>query len=232
MIARAAVIGDSSGMSNEAEYTFQDPDQDGAAAAQWARVLLQQRRTTLPKRLQGPGPDPQQQAEILAAAAAAPDHGQLLPWRFIEIPQSQRARLAEAFAAALLERDDQADESALEQAREKAYRARWLLRAVARLRGDDVAIPASERLLSTGCAIQNMLLLATAMGLGSGLTSGKALQSEALRRLFGLGPDEEALCFINIGHVGQARKARARPPVSAYFSRLGGTDSWPGTPSD
>ena len=208
-------------MSIPSESQDCEADGDAAMAAQWTRVLLHQRRTTLPKRLQGPGPDPTQQAEILAAAAAAPDHGQLLPWRFIEVPQSQRTHLAEAFAAALLERDGQAGESVLDQAREKAYRAPWLLLAVARLRGDDVAIHAHERLLSAGCAIQNMLLLATAMGLGSGLTSGKALQSEALRRLFGLGPDEEALCFIHIGNVGQARKARERPPVSAYFSRLG-----------
>lgn len=211
-------------MSIPPESHGSEADGDAAAAAQWTRVLLQQRRTTLPKRLQGPGPDPMQQAEILAAAAAAPDHGQLLPWRFIEVPQSQRASLAEAFATALLERDGQADESALGQAREKAYRSPWLLLAVARLRGDDADIPTSERLLSAGCAIQNMLLLATAMGLGSGLTSGKALQSEALRRLFGLQEDEEALCFVNVGHVGQARKARARPPVSAYFSRLGDAD--------
>lgn len=214
-------MGDSSRMSTSTESPRTDPDAESAAATQWASVLLHQRRTTLPKRLQGPGPDPAQQAEILAAASAAPDHGQLLPWRFIEVPQSQRARLAEVFAAALLERDGAASEPALEQAREKAYRAPWLLLAVARLRGDDPAIPPSERLLSTGCAIQNMLLLATAMGLGSGLTSGKALQSEGLRRLFGLQPDEDALCFINIGHVGQARKARERPPVSAYFTRLG-----------
>lgn len=221
MIARLAAIGDSGGMSISSESPGTDPASEDSAATQWANVLLHQRRTTLPRRLQGPGPDPAQQAEILAAASAAPDHGQLLPWRFIEVPPAQRARLAEGFAAALLERDGQADEPALEQAREKAYRAPWLLLAVARLRGDDPAIPAGERLLSTGCAIQNMLLLATAMGLGSGLTSGKALQSEELRRLFGLSPDEDALCFINIGHVGQARKARARPPVSAYFSRLG-----------
>lgn len=221
MIATLAGIGDSSRMSISPEPPRIDPDPENNAATQWAGVLLHQRRTTLPKRLQGPGPDPAQQAEILAAASAAPDHGQLLPWRFIEVPQSQRVRLAEVFAAALLERDGEAGEPALEQAREKAYRAPWLLLAVARLRGDDAAIPANERLLSTGCAIQNMLLLATAMGLGSGLTSGKALQSEELRRLFELQPDEDALCFINIGHVGQARKARERPPVSAYFSRLG-----------
>jgi nitroreductase len=81
-------------------------------------------------------------------------------------------------------------------------------------------VPAQERVLSAGAAIQNMLLLATAMGLGSGLTSGKALSSAPLRSLFGLHADEDALCFINIGHVREARKPRPRPPVDAYFSCL------------
>ena len=33
------------------------------------------------------------------AAAAAPDHEQLLPWRFVEIPRARRADLGAAFAA-------------------------------------------------------------------------------------------------------------------------------------
>ena len=72
-----------------------------------------------------------------------------------------------------------------------------------------------------------MLLMATAMGHGSSLTSGKALSSAALRALFGLHADEDALCFINIGHVAQPRKARPRPPVDAYFSLLGDTPAAP-----
>lgn len=196
-------------------------------AAAWAEALIHSRRTTLPKRLCGPGPDGAQRAAILAAAAAAPDHGQLLPWRFVEVPESQRSHLADAFAAALLARDAQAGAQELAQAREKAHRAPWLLLAVCRARGGDTEVPAQERLLSAGAAVQNMLLLATAMGLGSGLTSGKALSSEALRRLFGLHADEDALCFINIGHVAQARQARPRPPVDAYFSRLGETPAAP-----
>lgn len=190
-------------------------------APAWAEALIHSRRTTLPKRLCGPGPDGPERAAILAAAAAAPDHGQLLPWRFIEVPENQRTRLADAFAAALLARDALAGAEELAQAREKAHRAPWLLLAVCRVRGANAEVPAQERLLSAGAAIQNMLLLATAMGLGSGLTSGKALASDALRALFGLHADEDALCFINIGHVAQARKARPRPPVDAYFSLLG-----------
>jgi nitroreductase len=190
-------------------------------APTWADTLIHSRRTTLPKRLCGPGPDGAQRTAILAAAAAAPDHGQLLPWRFIEVPDTQRARLAQAFADALLARDPAASANDLEQAREKAHRSPWLLLAVCRARGGDPEVPAQERVLSAGAAIQNMLLLATAMGLGSGLTSGKALSSAALRALFGLPADEDALCFINIGHVREARKPRPRPPVDAYFSRLG-----------
>lgn len=219
-VVAPSFIGDIIGMLNSADPTIPD----GAAATDarhWAEALLHGRRTTLPKRLQAPGPDPEQQAAILAAAAAAPDHGQILPWRFVEVPEPQRERLAEAFAAALLERDAAAGSAELAQAREKAHRAPWLLLAICRVRGGDPDIPAAERLISAGCAIQNMLLLATALGYGSGLTSGKALQSQALRRLFGLHEDEEALCFVNVGSISEARRGKARPDVGAYFSRLG-----------
>ncbi len=193
----------------------------GSDALQWAQALIEGRRTTLPKRLQSPGPDAAQQAAILAAAAAAPDHGQTLPWRFIEVPQTHRSALAQAFAAALLERDAEASADEQDQAREKAYRAPWLLLAVCRVRGGDPDLPGQERLLSAGCAIQNMLLLGAAAGFGSGLTSGKALASQALRQLFALDADEDALCFLNFGTVSEARRGKPRPDSPAYFSRLG-----------
>ena len=182
--------------------------------------LIQSRRTTLPKRLCGPGPDAKQKALILEAAAAAPDHDQHLPWRFIEVPELQRALLGQAFESALLERDPQADAQARTQARDKAMRSPWLLLAVTRTGGEPTEIPAAERVLSAGAAIQNMLLMATALNLGSALTSGKALQSQALRALFALSDEEQALCFINIGHIGEPRKPRARPEVTRYFSVL------------
>ncbi len=188
-------------------------------AAQWAAHLIQSRRTTLPKRLCGPGPDAEQKVRILEAAAAAPDHDQLLPWRLIEVPENRRASLGEAFVTALLERDPQADDQACAQAREKAFRSPWLLLVAVRISDDNPDIPAAERILSAGAAIQNMLLLTAAYGLGSALTSGKALQSRALRELFDLQTNEQALCFINVGHISEARKPRPRPEVARYFSK-------------
>jgi nitroreductase len=190
-------------------------------SASWTETLLHSRRTTLPKRLCGPGPDAAQQAQILRAAAAAPDHGQLLPWRFIEVPEAQRPALAAAFVQALHERDPLATAEQRQQAGDKAHRSPWLLLAVCAVRGGDPEVPAQERLLSAGCALQNMLLMATAMGFGSALTSGKALQSAALRTLFGLGEHEDALCFLNVGQVVEPRRPRPRPAPEAYFSRLG-----------
>lgn len=65
-----------------------------------------------------------------------------------------------------------------------------------------------------------MLLTATAMGLGSGLTSGKALQSGPVHRLMALDAHEQALCCLNFGHVTEARKPRTRQEVARYFSVL------------
>lgn len=191
-------------------------------SAVWAATLIQSRRTTLPKRLCGPGPDAQQKRVILEGAAAAPDHDQILPWRFVEIPQACRTALGLVFEDSLLERDPSASEQERLQAREKAERSPWLLLLVVRTGGEPEDIPACERLLSAGAAVQNMLLLASAMGLGSSLTSGKALSSLALRRLFQLPPQEQAVCFVNIGHIREARMDRSRPEVEQYFSRLHG----------
>lgn len=189
-------------------------------SALWAATLIQSRRTTLPKRLCGPGPDEAQKHLILEAAAAAPDHEQILPWRFVEIPDACRSALGRAFEQALAQRDPQATAEERLQAHEKAMRSPWLLLAVVRTAGPPDDIPASERLLSAGAAIQNMLLMAAALGLGSSLTSGKAMNAPALRSLFGLDAQEQGLCFVNFGHIRAPRKERPRPAVERYFSRL------------
>ena len=187
-----------------------------------AGELIQARQTVLPKRLVAPGPDAAQTQAILAAAAAAPDHLQLLPWRFVLVPAGQRATLGEVFAQALWERDPAATPEQLAQAREKAFRAPLLLLAVVDGARGDPEVDLNERILSAGCAVQNMLLMATALGFGSALTSGKALKSDPLRACFGLGAAEQALCFISIGTVLSRKPARVRPPVAAYLSVLGG----------
>ena len=87
------------------------------------------------------------------------------------------------------------------------------------LRGDP-GIDLHERIVSAGCAVQNMLLMATALGFGSALTSGKALKSDGLRALFGLGQGDHALCFVSMGSVQSRKSARLRPTPSDYVRTL------------
>jgi nitroreductase len=190
-------------------------------AALFAEGLIHGRRTVLPKRLEAPGPSAEDLKRILQAAAAAPDHDQVLPWRFVLVPAAARERLAGVFEQALVERDRAASEAQRQQARDKAYRSPVLLLAIARLAVDPEAVPDAERLLSLGCAVQNMLLMAGALGYASALTSGKAVGSHPLRRMFLLQPAEQAVCFMSFGTAGKMRPGKPRPQIEQFFSTLG-----------
>jgi nitroreductase len=204
----------------------------GIDLPEFASGLIHSRQHVAPRRLVDPGPSLAQLQTILAAAAAAPDHGQLLPWRFVVVPAEKRQVLAEVFGLALVDRDSRATTEQIENAREKAHRSPFLMLAIARLAGSNPEMEAArlqageldvkdaERLVSLGCAIQNVLLSAHAMGFGSGLTSGQALASTRLRVLFGLQAHEQAVCCINVGTVAKHKPARLRPDVSAFVSNL------------
>lgn len=204
----------------------------GLDFSEFANALIHSRQHVAPRRLVDPGPSGPQIQAILGAAAAAPDHGQLLPWRFVLVPVDKRELLAEVFGLALQDRDPGATPEQIDNARDKAHRAPFLMLAIARLVGStpqrdaqrleagELAVSDAERLVSLGCAIQNVLLAAHAMGFGSGLTSGQALASTRLRSLFGMNEHEQAVCCINIGTVAKGKPARLRPAVTAFVSSL------------
>lgn len=199
---------------------------------EYANTLIHTRQHVAPRRLVEPGPSKEQLQAMLAAAAAAPDHGQLLPWRFVVVPGEKRELLAEVFGLTLQDRDPDARPEQVDNAREKARRAPFLMLAVARLVGStderdaqrvqagELAVSDAERLVSLGCAIQNVLLLAHAMGFGSGLTSGQALPSPRLRTLFQLQAGEEAVCFVNVGTASKRKPPRLRPELVEFVTSL------------
>jgi nitroreductase len=185
-----------------------------------ALTLIHSRQHISPKRLGDPGPDPGQIEKILSAAGAAPDHGLLTPWRLIIIPPERRHLLGETFAEALAERDGEATEVQKQEARAKASRGPFLVVVVARLDPELGTTHPQERIISAGCAIQNMLLTAHAMGLGAGLSSGRALYSQQMKVLFGLGAHEQPLCFMTVGTVLRRKSRRPRPVMADYTSTL------------
>ncbi len=186
----------------------------------FAEALITSRQNISPKRLVEPGPDPKEQMRLFRATAAAPDHGLLVPWRFVIVPQERRSALANTFALALIDRDPGARLEQIEAAREKAYRAPLLMLVVAKLGDCEPAVPVLERMVSVGCAVQNMLLSAHSMAYGSSLTSGQAMRSPRMRQLFRLMDGEEAVCFVNIGTVSKRKVGRIHPEPSSFVSQL------------
>jgi nitroreductase len=192
----------------------------GADFADWAQALIHSRQNVAPRRLVDPAPNDVERFRLFEAAAAAPDHGQILPWRFVIVPAVRRADLGQAFAAALLERDPGATPEQVADARDKAARAPLLMLVVARLGPAEPDIPVLERMVAVGAAIQNLQLQAHAMGYGCGLTSGRALTATPLRRLFGLADSEQAVCFINVGTVSRRKPLRPRPSPHDFVTEL------------
>jgi len=185
-----------------------------------ALTLIHTRQYISPKWLVDPGPGPEQIEQILSAAGAAPDHRRLNPWRLIIIPPERRHLLGETFAAALADRDAEATEVQLQEATARAFRGPFLLLVVARLGPELGTTHPQERVISAGCAIQNMLLVAHALGFGAGLSSGRSLYSERMRALFGLSAREQPLCFLTVGTARRSKAARLRPVMADYTSTL------------
>ncbi len=182
---------------------------DGADLAGLVLALIGSRQSVMPKRLLAPGPDDAQLRQMVDAAACAPDHRGLRPWRLVRIADHQRAALADLFEACTLDRDPAAPADDIARSREKAHRAPLLLLAV--LRGepaqaaDDPDVPLVERAITLGAALMNLLLAAHGLGYGAMLTSGRAVRTPRFARAFALAPGEQAVCFVSIG------SARASP---------------------
>lgn len=185
--------------------------------AELTLALIRSRHSVAPKRLSAPGPSAAQLQALIEAAACAPDHHGLRPWRLVQIGDAQRDALADVFEACTRERLADAAPTAadIERAREKAYRAPTLLLAVLCLGADDPEVPETERSLTLGAALMNLLLAAHGLGFAAMLTSGHAVRTPRFAQAFALAGHERAVCFISIGTALAKAKLR-NPRASAH----------------
>ena len=173
--------------------------------------LLESRRSAKPRDLVGPAPGKAELERMLTLAARTPDHGKLMPWRFITVAQDQRDAFAALLRQALLEHDPCATVAHHNKEDEFAHYAGQLVVLVsAPLR--DHKIPLWEQELSCGAAGMNLLLAASALGYDAGWVTGWRAYSERVRSAF-CGKDERIAGFIFIGHSGRELEDRPRPQL-------------------
>ena len=186
-----------------------------------AQALITTRYSVAPKRLQAPGPSDEQLLQLVQAAATAPDHRALRPWRLVRIADHQRAVLADVFEAIAGDRTPPPGADDIQKSRAKALRAPTLLLLVLRLQPEDDEVPEQERCISAGAAMMNLLLAAHAMGYAGMLTSGRSIRTARFAQAFALAPDERPLCFVSLGTPDDVRP-RARPSPHELLSDWAG----------
>ena len=182
-----------------------------------ALSLLQQRQSL--SKLSEPGPDASALEQMLRAAARAPDHAHLQPWRFIAIEGDGRRRLGALFVEALRKRKADASDDEIRKNETAPLRAPLVLAVIARLR-DHAKVPRVEQLLSAGCAAHGILLAAQALGFGAIWRTGDNSYDATVKAVLGLAADEEIVAWLYIGTpVPGAAKALPETNIADLLSR-------------
>ncbi|MBG0854627.1 nitroreductase [Streptomyces spinoverrucosus] len=153
-----------------------------------------------------PAPTDDEFAYLLRAAATAPDHGRLRPWRWILVRGEGRAALGRCFA-------DDSSAPALQRARTEAKTRRApLLATLVFTPVTDHRVPEWEQLAATSAMAGSLGLLLHARGFGSIWRTGRFTESPQAHRLLGLGPNERLLGWLYIGTPAEPQPPRRRTP--------------------
>src|SRR3954465_10182195 len=182
--------------------------------------LLRTRRSVKPVEMSGPGPGAAEIDALLTIASRVPDHGKLIPWRFIVFEGDARLKAGERIAAGFKRKDPDAtgEQIAFESAR--LARAPLVVAVVSRA-GPHVKIPEWEQVLSAGAAAMNLVTAAHALGFAANwITEWYAYDRRVLDAL-GLAASEKIAGFVHIGRPARPPEDRPRPPLGEIVTRFG-----------
>lgn len=171
-------------------------------------------------KLQAPAPDTQQREALFRAATRAADHKHLQPWRFLIIEEKGLDQLGELFCKAVLAEDSQVPAHALESLRKKPQRAPMILVAIASCQ-EHPKVPVIEQVVSTGAAVQNMLVAAHALGLGAFWRTGAMAYHPTVLKGLGLEASEQIVGYLYLGTPVKAVPSPHPTDLARFFS------TWP-----
>lgn len=180
---------------------------------------LWKRRSTLADQLGEPGPSTEILEQILTIAARVPDHGRVVPFRFIRIAGSAREALGARLAEIYGRNNPDASEAHIAREARRFLRAPVTICVVASLNPEH-RIPIWEQTMTCGAVCQNLLLAASVHGFAAQwLTEWYAYDAEILKEL-GLREHEQVAGYLYIGTAQADPKERARPDIAAITSDL------------
>lgn len=187
-----------------------------------AYAALLARKSGNARALAQPAPDRATLDAIILAAARAPDHGRLVPFRFLEIAEAARGRLADLLEASSRALTPDLPAPEIERAREKASQGPLILAVIARIDAGHPKITASDQWLAVGCALENLLLATQSFGFAAAVRSGRFLETPPMREGFALGPQEHLVSLVAIGTPTDWPPEKPKPALERVFSTWNG----------
>jgi nitroreductase len=172
--------------------------------------VLDTRRSVPSKQLGEPGPDHATLLRMLASAVRVPDHGKLVPFRFIRLQGQARHALGDLLAARTLHLQPDAADAVVEKDRARFSHAPVIVTVVARLTPGH-KVPEQEQLLTAGSVCFALLQAAQALGFGAQWLTGWMAYDDAVAATLGLSADERIAGFIHIGTPKMEAPERERP---------------------
>jgi nitroreductase len=165
-----------------------------------------------PKHLVEPGPSDEQLARMTQAALRAPDHAELVPYRFKLVRGAAKAGMAALFADAARAAGKGEAGAALDA--ERALRPPMTVAVVARIDLGHPQVPAHEQWAAVGGAIANFLAAAHLLGFGGKMLSGAKVRHPAIAAAF-CEAGETLLGWIALGTPARQPAGPARKPAPA-----------------
>ncbi|MGU3496039.1 nitroreductase [Xanthobacteraceae bacterium A53D] len=179
--------------------------------------LLETRRSLPLRSLVAPGPDAAELKRMLSIASRVPDHGRLVPWRFIVLAGDARAGAGRRLDALYkMQNPDLPDAKADMWT---LYMQRAPVTVVLVSRPDPASkVPVFNQVLSAGAAGMALECAAVAMGYGVQWLLKWPGRDPHAAALLGVGPGEQVAGFIHIGSPAERVADRPRPDLAHIVS--------------
>jgi nitroreductase len=172
--------------------------------------LLLTRRSVPPRLLATPAPTPAEIRTLITIASRVPDHGRVVPWRFVVIGPGGGARLGSMIADTFSTDHPDASPEALEIERCRLLRAPLVIAVISSTREHPKA-PEWEQILSAGAAAMSLVIAANAMGYGANWHTEWYAYDRRIMRELGVVDNERIAGFVHIGTAIERPGDRPRP---------------------
>jgi nitroreductase len=186
--------------------------------------FLSTRRSASPKCLVDPAPEGDELRAILTIASRTPDHGRVVPWRFVVLTGRGLAELGDAVGAAFWSDHPQSEDHVVAAARQRFDAAPLIVCVVCAARPEhpnNPKIPEFEQVLTVGAVCMNLLHACRAHGYGAVWLTGWAAEHPMVRAHLEIEGHERVAGFVHIGTETDPRDDRERPDVGAITTVRG-----------